>query len=70
MLERFPHYEVINATMPFAQSLPSFPEWTEVSDAVGQAAQRVILGAAEPEAAIEEAQAAVDQILIRAGYYE
>jgi ABC-type glycerol-3-phosphate transport system substrate-binding protein len=70
MLERFPHYEVINATMPFAQSLPSFPEWTEVSDAVGQAAQRVILGAAEPEAVIEEAQAAVDQILIRAGYYE
>jgi hypothetical protein len=37
---------------------------------VGQAAQRVILGAAEPEAVIEEAQAAVDQILIRAGYYE
>lgn len=70
MLERFPHFEVINATMPFAQSLPSFPEWAEVSDAVGQSAQRVILGSMEPEAAVEEAQTAVDEILRRAGYYE
>lgn len=70
MLERFPHFEVINATMPFAQSLPSFPEWTEVSDAVGQAAQRVILGESEPEAAVEQAQTEVDEILRRAGYYE
>jgi multiple sugar transport system substrate-binding protein len=70
MLERFPHYEVINATMPFAQSLPSFPEWTEVSDAVGQSAQRVILGESTPEEAVEAAQTEVDEILRRAGYYE
>ena len=69
MIEKFPHFEVINFSMPFAQSLPVLPEWAEISNTVGQVAQKVILGQLEPAAAATEAQAGLDKLMSQAGYY-
>ncbi len=69
LLKKYPHLEVIGKTMPFARSLPSFPEWTEVSKYVGEANQKVIIGEMEPEAAAKKAQEDVDKLMKQAGYY-
>lgn len=69
MIAKFPHFEVINFSMPFAKSLPVLPEWAEISNTVGQVAQKVILGQLEPAAAAADAQKQLDKLMSQAGYY-
>lgn len=69
LVAKYPHLKVIGETMPYARSLPSFPEWAEISNAIGTPAQKVIIGEMQPAEAVKQAHQDTDAILRRAGYY-
>ena len=49
---------------------PILPEWSQVADQVSIAVSSALIGEKTPKQALDEAQAAVDQIMIKAGYYK
>jgi multiple sugar transport system substrate-binding protein len=64
-LKRFPANKVFvdNLTKNATKSRPNIPAYPKVSQAVGTAVQAVLLGKAEPKAALDQARDQVDQIL-------
>lgn len=49
---------------------PILPEWAEVADQVSIAVSSALIGEKTPKQALDEAQVAVDKIMIKAGYYK
>ena len=64
-LKRYPADKVFvdNLAKNAAKSRPNIPEYPKISQALGVAVQSVLLGKAEPQAALRQASQQVDQIL-------
>ncbi len=64
-LKRFPANKVFvdNLAKNATKSRPNIPEYPKISQALGTAVQAVLLGKAQPKAALDQARQQVDQIL-------
>jgi multiple sugar transport system substrate-binding protein len=58
-----PYFNVILGQLPYAHFRPGIPQYTEISAAVQDAIQAVVLGQLEPKAALDAAAEKVDQLL-------
>jgi multiple sugar transport system substrate-binding protein len=64
-LKKYPANKVFvdNVSQNATKSRPNIPEYPKISQVLGQAVQAVLLGKAQPQAALDQARQQVDQIL-------
>jgi multiple sugar transport system substrate-binding protein len=64
-LKRYPANKVYvdNLAKNVTKSRPNIPQYPQISQAIGNAVQAVLLGKAQPQAALDQARQQVDQIL-------
>ena len=64
-LKKYPADKVFvdNLSKNVTKSRPNIPEYPKISQALGVAVQAVLLGKAQPQAALDQARRQVDQIL-------
>jgi multiple sugar transport system substrate-binding protein len=58
-----PQLAAFTSMLPNAKFAPIIPNWEEMADATSRALQRIYLGEAEPEQALGEAAARIDELL-------
>ena len=58
-----PQLKAFTDLLPYANFAPTIARWEEMADATSRALQRIYLGDAEPEAALRDAAAEVDELL-------
>lgn len=69
-IAKHPEYKGMVEALPNAKSIPSIPEFGQVTDIVALAVQQALLGEKTPQAALDEAAAQVQKVMETAGYYK
>ena len=58
-----PELKAFTDLLPYANFAPTIARWEEMADATSRALQEIYLGDAEPEAALQDAAARIDELL-------
>lgn len=61
--DRFRHFPVLMEAIIFSTPRPRHPKWPEIENAFGIALSKAVAGTVSPEAALKNAQAAVEKIV-------